>query len=73
MRFNSHLITIWHRDSSKQASVDGILACVLEELPAELRPKAENLLLQATLRPRRLQDAVRAAGRSRFAEARRRQ
>lgn len=42
VRFNSHLVTIWHRDSSKQASVDGILACVLEELPAELRPKAEN-------------------------------
>ncbi|POR35244.1 Eukaryotic translation initiation factor 4E type 3-A [Tolypocladium paradoxum] len=42
VRFNSHLITVWHRDSSKQASVDGMLACVLEELPEELRPKAEN-------------------------------
>ncbi|KAI9158703.1 Eukaryotic translation initiation factor [Paramyrothecium foliicola] len=42
VRFNSHLITIWHRDSSKQNSVDAILACVLEELPPELRPKADN-------------------------------
>ena len=42
VRFNSHLITIWHRDASKQKSVDGILECVLEELPPELKPKAEN-------------------------------
>jgi hypothetical protein len=42
VRFNSHLITIWHRESSKQKSVDAILACVLEELPAELRPKPDN-------------------------------
>ncbi|GJN75207.1 hypothetical protein PLICBS_009303 [Purpureocillium lilacinum] len=42
VRFNSHLITIWHRDSSKQASIDGMLACVMEELPAELRPKSDN-------------------------------
>ncbi|RDA84769.1 hypothetical protein CP532_1005 [Ophiocordyceps camponoti-leonardi (nom. inval.)] len=42
VRFNSHLITIWHRDSSKQKSIDGILACVMEELPPELRPKPEN-------------------------------
>lgn len=42
MRFNSHLITIWHRDGSKQASIDGILAAVLSELPAELRPKSDN-------------------------------
>ncbi|PKS05261.1 hypothetical protein jhhlp_008632 [Lomentospora prolificans] len=42
VRFNSHNITIWHRDSSKQKSIDGILACVLEELPAELRPKPDN-------------------------------
>ncbi|CAI4210238.1 unnamed protein product [Parascedosporium putredinis] len=33
VRFNSHNITVWHRDSSKQKSIDGILACVLEELP----------------------------------------
>ncbi|PSR78676.1 eukaryotic initiation factor 4E [Coniella lustricola] len=42
VRFNSHLITIWHRDSSKQKSVDGLLQCVLDELPAELAPKADN-------------------------------
>lgn len=42
VRFNSHLITIWHRDSSKQKSIDGLLACVLAELPAELAPKADN-------------------------------
>jgi hypothetical protein len=42
VRFNSHLITIWHRDASKQRSIDNMLACVLEELPAELRPKAES-------------------------------
>ncbi|KAK7735637.1 hypothetical protein SLS53_007377 [Cytospora paraplurivora] len=42
VRFNSHLITIWHRDSSKQKSIDGLLECVLNELPAELRPKPDN-------------------------------
>ncbi|KAB5575702.1 eukaryotic initiation factor 4E [Coniochaeta sp. 2T2.1] len=42
VRFNSHLISIWHRESSKKQSVDGILQCVLENLPAELRPKPDN-------------------------------
>lgn len=42
MRFNAHLISIWHRDSSSQKSIDAILATVLEELPEELRPKADN-------------------------------
>lgn len=42
VRFNSHLISIWHRESDKQKSVDGILKCVLEELPPELQPRAEN-------------------------------
>ncbi|KAK4192880.1 eukaryotic translation initiation factor 4E type 3 [Podospora australis] len=42
VRFNSHLISIWHRDSSQQKSIDGILECVLEELPPELRPKPDN-------------------------------
>ncbi|UNI19045.1 hypothetical protein JDV02_005265 [Purpureocillium takamizusanense] len=42
VRFNSHLITVWHRDSSKQASIDGMLACVMDELPPELRPKPDN-------------------------------
>ncbi|KZZ96516.1 eukaryotic initiation factor 4E [Moelleriella libera RCEF 2490] len=41
-RFNAHLITVWHRDSSKQNSIDGILACILEELPLELRPKPDS-------------------------------
>lgn len=42
VRFNSHLITIWHRDSSKQNSIDGLVKCVLSDLPEELRPKQEN-------------------------------
>lgn len=42
VRFNSHNITIWHRDSAKQKSVDGILECVLEELPAELAPRPDS-------------------------------
>ncbi|KAK3937656.1 translation initiation factor eIF 4e-like domain-containing protein [Diplogelasinospora grovesii] len=42
VRFNSHLISIWHRDSSRQKSIDGMLQCVLDELPAELSPKADN-------------------------------
>lgn len=42
MRFNSHLISIWHRDASQQASIDGMLEKVLNELPAELRPKPDN-------------------------------
>jgi hypothetical protein len=42
VRFNSHLISVWHRDASKQKSIDALLATVLEELPEELRPKPEN-------------------------------
>jgi hypothetical protein len=42
VRFNSHLISIWHRYASKQKSIDSILECILEELPAELRPKSDN-------------------------------
>jgi hypothetical protein len=42
VRFNSHLVSVWHRDASRQASVDAILQCVLDELPAELRPKPDN-------------------------------
>lgn len=42
IRFNSHLISVWHRDSSKQKSIDAILATVLEELPDELKPKPDN-------------------------------
>jgi hypothetical protein len=41
-RFNSHLVTIWHRESSKQKSIDGLLKCVLEELTEQLKPKPEN-------------------------------
>ncbi|KAI0996676.1 hypothetical protein K3495_g11507 [Podosphaera aphanis] len=42
VRFNSHLISVWHRDASKQKSIDAILQLVLEELPAELQPKPDN-------------------------------
>lgn len=42
VRFNSHLISVWHRDASKQKSIDAILATVLEELPVELKPKPDN-------------------------------
>ncbi|KAK4153132.1 eukaryotic translation initiation factor 4E type 3 [Chaetomidium leptoderma] len=42
VRFNSHLISIWHRDASCQKSVDAMLQCVLDELPVELRPKPDN-------------------------------
>lgn len=42
VRFNSHLISVWHRDASKQKSIDAILATVLEELPDELKPRPDN-------------------------------
>lgn len=42
MRFSSHLISIWHRDASKQKSIDALLKTVLEELPVELKPKPDN-------------------------------
>jgi len=42
VRFNSHLISVWHRDASKQKSIDALLTTVLEELPEELRPKPDN-------------------------------
>ncbi|KAK3686028.1 translation initiation factor eIF 4e-like domain-containing protein [Podospora appendiculata] len=76
VRFNSHLISIWHRDSSRQKSIDGILACVLEELPQELRPKPDNYFykkhadhagfkappeLQAVLDSQKARDAAAAA------------
>ncbi|KAI6245929.1 Eukaryotic translation initiation factor 4E type 3 [Erysiphe necator] len=42
VRFNSHLISIWHRDASKEKSIEAILRLVLDELPAELQPKVDN-------------------------------
>ncbi|KAI1261230.1 translation initiation factor eIF4e [Xylariaceae sp. FL1019] len=42
VRFNSHLISIWHRDASKQKSIDAMLQTVLSELPAEMQPKPDN-------------------------------
>jgi hypothetical protein len=42
VRFNSHLISVWHRDASQQKSIDALLATVLEELPTELKPKPDN-------------------------------
>ncbi|KAI1758886.1 translation initiation factor eIF4e [Hypoxylon sp. FL1150] len=42
VRFNSHLVSIWHRDASKQKSIDGILQAVLDDLPPELAPKSDN-------------------------------
>lgn len=42
VRFNSHLISIWHRDASKQKSIDGLLQIVMSSLPEELRPKPDN-------------------------------
>jgi hypothetical protein len=42
VRFNSHLISVWHREGSNQKSIDGILKAVLDEVPLELRPKQEN-------------------------------
>ncbi|KAI1847194.1 hypothetical protein JX265_011869 [Neoarthrinium moseri] len=42
VRFNSHLISIWHRHSSEQASIDALLDVVLQSLPENLQPKADN-------------------------------
>jgi len=42
VRFNSHLISIWHRDASKQKSIDALLATVVEELPTDLKPKGPD-------------------------------
>jgi len=42
VRFNSHLVSVWHRDGSNQKSIDALLATVLEELPEEMKPKPDN-------------------------------
>lgn len=42
VRFNSHLISVWHREGANQKSIDALLACVLEELPEDMRPKPDN-------------------------------
>ncbi|KAL8418327.1 hypothetical protein RB594_001799 [Gaeumannomyces avenae] len=45
VRFKAHLISIWHRDSSKQKSIDGMLAVVLEalsSLPEDQKPKPDS-------------------------------
>ena len=84
VRFNSHLISIWHRESSKQKSIDGMLNCVLEDLPSELRPKSENYFykkhadhagfkappeLQAVLDSQKKRDAMEAAAKAAAATA----
>jgi len=42
VRFNSHLIMIWNRDSNNQESVDAIRDRALESIPEELRPAPQN-------------------------------
>ncbi|CAG8976899.1 hypothetical protein HYALB_00003510 [Hymenoscyphus albidus] len=42
VRFNAHLISIWHRDASDTKAEEALLKVVLDELPAELRPKDSN-------------------------------
>lgn len=39
VRFNAHVITVWHRDGSNKKNIDALLKTVLEELPEELQPK----------------------------------
>jgi hypothetical protein len=41
VRFNSHLITVWHRDASKKNSVENIVKCIMEDLPPEMHPKPD--------------------------------
>lgn len=43
VRFNSHLISIWNRDASNQASINAIRTKVLEQLPGAFRPSAANM------------------------------
>lgn len=84
VRFNSHLISIWHRESSKQKSVDALLECVLAELPAELAPKPDAYFykkhsdhagfkappeLQVVLDSQKKRDALEAAAKAKEAEA----
>lgn len=39
VRFNAHLISIWHRDASRQKSIDGILQLVLSKaIPDDFPP-----------------------------------
>lgn len=42
VRFNSHLIMIWNRNSNNQESVDAIRDRALESIPEELRPAPQN-------------------------------
>ncbi|KAL2887436.1 eukaryotic initiation factor 4E [Ceratocystis lukuohia] len=42
VRFNSHLITVWHRDASKKKSIENLLKCVLDEFPEDKQPKADT-------------------------------
>ncbi|AEO62634.1 uncharacterized protein THITE_2107031 [Thermothielavioides terrestris NRRL 8126] len=84
VRFNSHLVSVWHRDASRRASIDGLLRCVLEELPPELRPKPDNYFykrhadhagfrappeLQAVLDSQRAREAAAAAAAAAAREA----
>jgi len=42
VRFNSHLILIWTRDADNETSRNAVLARVMENLPAEMRPRPQN-------------------------------
>lgn len=39
IRFNSNLITIWNRDGTAQATVDGMLNTILTKISPDIRPK----------------------------------
>jgi len=36
------LVSIWHRDASKQKSIDGLLTTAMDELPEHLKPRPDN-------------------------------
>ena len=38
-RFASTLVTVWNRDAEHEAGVKGVLECVLQGVPEELRPR----------------------------------
>lgn len=46
-RFNSHLISIWHRNASNEISKNAILATVMENISPELKPETRNVYYKA--------------------------
>jgi len=46
-RFNSHLISIWHRNAADEKSKQGLLSAMLDKISPDLKPEERAIYYKA--------------------------